>query len=170
MAQGRVTKIARDNDGNVVDRAHDNPILETRKCIVEFEGGEEAELTVNVIAESMYAQCGPDVNQYVIFDSIVDYRRSTTTLCKADKTTVRPNDRNYMRRSTKGWQLFVQWKDCSTSREKLADMKGSHPIECAEYAVSQDIADEPPFTSEVPFWSTFFWTHKNCLRYSILAF
>ena len=34
MAQGRVTKRARDNDGNVVGRAHANPILDTRKCIL----------------------------------------------------------------------------------------------------------------------------------------
>ena len=39
---------------------------------------------------------------------------------------------------------------CSTSWEKIADMKESHPIECAEYAVSQDIADEPTFNWWVP--------------------
>ena len=100
MAQGSFTKRARDNDGNVVGRTHDNPILNTRKYIVYFEGGEEAELTANVTAESMYARCDPDGNQYVMFDSIVDYRRSTTALCKADQTAVRPNGRTYMRRST----------------------------------------------------------------------
>ena len=39
---------------------------------------------------------------------------------------------------------------CSTSWEKIADMKESHPIECAKYAVSQDIADEPAFNWWVP--------------------
>ena len=150
MTQVRAVKRTRDNGGNVVDRAHDNPILDTRKYVVEFEGGEEAELTANVIAESMYAQCDPDGNLYVMFDSIVDYRKSTTALCKADQTAVRQDGRTFMRRSTKGWQLCVQWKDGSTSWEKLVDMKESHPIECAEYAVSQDIADEPTFNWWVP--------------------
>ena len=84
LAQGKVTKRARDNDGNVIGRAHDNPILDTRKYIVAFEDGEEAELSANAIAQSMYAQCDPEGNQYVLFNSIVDYRRSTTTLTKAD--------------------------------------------------------------------------------------
>ena len=69
---------------------------------MEFERGEEAELTANVIAESMYAQCDPDENLYVMFDSIVDYRRSTTALCKADQTAVKQDGRSFMKRSTKG--------------------------------------------------------------------
>ena len=77
VAQGNVTKRARGNDGNVIGRAHDNPILDTRKYIVAFEDGEEAELSANATAQSMYAQCDPEGNQYVSFGSIVDYRRST---------------------------------------------------------------------------------------------
>ena len=43
LAQGRVTKRARDADENVIGRANENPILDTRKYVVEFDGGEEAE-------------------------------------------------------------------------------------------------------------------------------
>ena len=93
----------------------------------------------------MYAQCNPEGNQYVLFDSIVDYRRSTTAITKADQKVVKANGRTFLRRSTKGWQLCVQWKDGSTSWERLADMKETHPLECAEYAASQDLADEPAF-------------------------
>ena len=50
-----------------------------------------------------------------------------------------------MRRTTSGWQLCIQWKDGSTLWGKLSDLKGSHPIECAEYAVSQGIQNEPDF-------------------------
>ena len=130
---------------NVIRRAHDNPILDTRRYVVAFENGEEAELSANAIAQSMYAQCDPEGNQYVLFDSIVDYRRSTTAMTKADQKVVKANGRTFLRRSTKGWQLCVQWKDGSTSWERLADMKETHPLECAEYAVSQDLADEPAF-------------------------
>ena len=63
MAQGRVTKRVRDNDGNVIGRANENPILDTRKYVVEFASGEEAELSANAIVQSMYAQCDPDGNQ-----------------------------------------------------------------------------------------------------------
>ena len=71
-------KRARDNDDNFIGCANENPILDTRRYVVEFEDGEQAELAANTIAQSMYAQCGPDGNQFVMFDSIVDFRRSTT--------------------------------------------------------------------------------------------
>ena len=63
MAQGRVVKRTRDNDGNVIGRANMNPILDTRKYVVEFEDGEEAELATNTIAQSTSACCDPDNNQ-----------------------------------------------------------------------------------------------------------
>ena len=45
-----------------------------------FEDGTEAELTANAIAQSMYAQCDPDGNQYLMLNSIVDFLRSTNDL------------------------------------------------------------------------------------------
>ena len=81
LAQGRVLERARDNDDNVIGRANKKPILDTRGYIVEFEDGDQAEIAANTIAQSMYAQCDPDGNQYVMIDSIVDFRRSTTALC-----------------------------------------------------------------------------------------
>ena len=72
-----------------------------------------------------------------------DYQKGDSALAKTDQIAYKADGRTFMRRSTKGWKLCVQWKDGSTSWEKLSDMKESHPIPCAEYAVSQDIADEP---------------------------
>ena len=42
---------------------YENPILDTRKYIVQFNDGDEAELAANVIATNMYAQCDPEGNQ-----------------------------------------------------------------------------------------------------------
>ena len=72
IAQGRVTKRAFGNDGNVIEKAHENPILGTRKYIVESETGEEAKSSANAIVLNMYAQCDPEGIQYFLFDSIVD--------------------------------------------------------------------------------------------------
>ena len=77
-------KRARDNDDNIIGCANEKPILDTREYVVEFKDGEQAELAFNTIAKSMYAQCDPDGNQYVMFDSIVDFRRRKTALCYAD--------------------------------------------------------------------------------------
>ena len=150
MAQGRVTKRLRDNDGNPIGRANTNPILDTREYVVEFNDGMEAELAANAIAQNMYAQCDPDGHKYVLLDSLIDYRRSTTALCYADQKITGENGRTYMRRTTAGWQVCAQWKDGSTSWEKLSDFKESHPIETAEYAIAQNLECEPAFNWWVP--------------------
>ena len=80
MAMERVTKRACDSDVNPLGTAHENPILDTRQYIVEFNDGDEAELSANVIANNMYAQCDPEGNQYVLLDSLINFRRSTTAL------------------------------------------------------------------------------------------
>ena len=80
MTMGRVTTRARDSDGNPLGNANDNPILDTCQYIVQIADGDEAELAANVIATNMYAQCNPDGNQYVLLDSLIDYRCSTTAL------------------------------------------------------------------------------------------
>ena len=149
MAMGRVTKRARDPDGNAMGTAHANPILDTRQYIVQFNDGDEAELAANVIATNMYAQCDPDGNQYILLDSLIDFRRSTTALCYNDQKITTDGKTSY-RRSTAGWQLCCQWKDGSTSWVKLSDLKESHPIETAEYAVAQGLDGEPAFNWWVP--------------------
>ncbi len=49
MVKGRVTARKRDRDSNPVGRANDNPILDTRSYIVDFDDGDQTELTANMI-------------------------------------------------------------------------------------------------------------------------
>ena len=110
MAMERVTKRARDPDGNPLGTAHENPILDTRQYIVQFNDGGEAELAAIVIAANMYTQCDPEGNQYVLLDSLINFRRSTTALCYDDQK-VTFNGGTHYRRSTAAWYLFCQWRD-----------------------------------------------------------
>jgi hypothetical protein len=63
LVKGRVTARKCDQDGNPVGRDNDNPILDNRSYIVNFNDGDQTELTANMIAESLYSQCDPDGNQ-----------------------------------------------------------------------------------------------------------
>ncbi len=75
MARGRVTAQKRGADGNPKGRASSNPILDTCEYSVTFDDGDMTKLTANLITESMYAQCDPEGNQYVLLDSLQDHRR-----------------------------------------------------------------------------------------------
>jgi hypothetical protein len=57
-----------------------------------------------------------------------------------------------LRRTTAGWHLCIEWRDGSTTWERLADVKESYPTEVAEYAITHDIHEQPAFA-----W----WVHKT---------
>ena len=57
MPRGCMICQKHDADGNPIGRSNQNPILDTCLYEVEFPQGEMTELTANIIAESMYAQC-----------------------------------------------------------------------------------------------------------------
>ena len=66
IVQSRVSNYVRDSAGNSVDRADNNLIKDSRGSTIEFEDGHESKFATNIIAQSMYAQCDPNENMYVI--------------------------------------------------------------------------------------------------------
>ncbi len=48
MVKGHVTARKRDGEGNPVGHANDNPILDTRSYIINFDDGDQTELTANM--------------------------------------------------------------------------------------------------------------------------
>jgi hypothetical protein len=90
-----VTARKRDIDGNPTGVANANPILDIRDYVVTFDDGDVTELTANLIAESMYTQCDPDGNQYVLLDLIIDHRRLDTATKLSDQTFVRNRGRKF---------------------------------------------------------------------------
>ena len=55
MKRGQIVVQSHDDSGNVMDKVHINPMVDTRMYQVEFINGEVTELTANVMAESIYA-------------------------------------------------------------------------------------------------------------------
>jgi hypothetical protein len=103
-----------------------------------------------MIAESLYSQCDPDGNQYVLLEEIVDDQPLPAAIMLSDQRIACSDRQIYLKRSAIGCQLCCQWKDGSTSWENLADLKESHPIETAEYAKIFGIDNEPAFNWWVP--------------------
>jgi hypothetical protein len=103
-----------------------------------------------MIAESLYLQCDPDGNQYVLLEEIVDHQRLPAAVMLSDQKIARADGKTYLKRSTVGWHLCCQWKDGSMPWENLADLKESHPIESVKHAKILDIDHEPAFNWWVP--------------------
>ena len=100
-ARGKVIGRKRDTYENAVVRTNDKPILETRKYRVDFYDGEVSELTENMIVESMYAACDDSGNEYLMMESIVDYRNSDKDISVCNQKMVHRGWR-FMRQSTVG--------------------------------------------------------------------
>ena len=92
----------------------------------------------------MYAQCDTEGNQYLLLKEIVDWKKDYSTTDPADMYVTHGSNRHF-RKTTKGWHLCVEWKDGTTSWERLADLKESNPIEVAEFAVAHGLQDQPAF-------------------------
>ena len=54
------------------------------------------------------------------------------------------------KKTTKGWEFLVKWKDGSTNWISLKDMKESYTPQVAEYAVASHIDQEPAFAWWIP--------------------
>ena len=144
MARGHVVARSRDANGNMMGGSHTNPVLDTRTYQVEFAVGNITEATKNVIAESIYAQCDSEENEYLLLDELVDYQRDNKAISlSGQQATV--EGRPVTGKTTAGWQICCQWKDGSTSWEKLSALKKSHPVQTTEFAVAQGIDHEPAF-------------------------
>ena len=114
MARGHVVARSIDDNGDVMGKSHTNPILDTRMYQVEFAGGEFTELTTNAIAESMYAQCDLEGNEYLLLNAIVDYQNHSKAISLPDQQTT-VWSRPVTHKITAGWQICCQRKDGSTS-------------------------------------------------------
>jgi hypothetical protein len=141
----RVLRRKHDVDGKVVGTAHHNPALDSWVYEVCFPDGRTKELAANVIAEAIYAQCDADENQYVLLDAIVDYHKDPSVAVARDDQVTIVDGKKIIKCSTRGWELCCEWKDGSTSWQKLSDLKESHPLQVVEFAFAAQIAVEPAF-------------------------
>ncbi len=77
-------------------------------------------------------------------DELIDIKCTNDALT-LDQQRITFNGTTCQHKSTKGWFIHCRWKDGSTSWEKLSDLKESHPVQVAEFAVQMGVALEPGF-------------------------
>ena len=151
LEHAKVIGRSKDINGEIVGVYDNNPMLNTMIYDVEFPDGDVREYGANVIAENIYAQVDLEGHSYNILDGIVDYKKESNAISKADKYIMTKSGQRRLRKSTAGWKLLVAWKDGSEEWIPLSVMKESNPIEVAEFAVAKDIDDEAAFCWWVPY-------------------
>jgi hypothetical protein len=140
-----VTGRKRGADGNPVGTANANPILDSREYEVKFQDGSTDTYAANVIAESLYSQCDSDGREFVMMKDIIEHRSDGSAVPMDDGEYLTPQGTRRKRWTTKGWHLLVEWKDGGSDWIPLKDMKESFPVQTAEYAVANKIAEQPAF-------------------------
>jgi hypothetical protein len=150
LLRGTVTGRKRDRDGLPTGRADPNPLLDTREYRVCFEDGTEDIYTANLIAECLYSQLDDAGRRLQALQEIVEHHKSASAIVDDDNAYYSTKSGRKPKRTTKGWRFLVEWKDGFTSWVPLADLKDSHPLEVADYVVSNNLLNEPAFRWWVP--------------------
>jgi hypothetical protein len=144
IQSGKVVRRKRELDGTVRGRANVNSMLDTRTYEIEFIHSRSDEYATNMISENMHAQCDTEGRQYNLMEGIIDHRNDGHAIAPADMY-IKHGSNKKVRKTTKGWHLCVEWKDGTTSWERLADLKESNPVEVADYADTKSLLDTPAF-------------------------
>ena len=146
-----VKKRRTDEDGNHIGVAHSNPICDTRLYDVTFSDGHTESIAANVIAENILTQVDSEGHRQLLLDEIIDHRVLPNAITKDNALITTPSGAQRRKLTTRGWELYVTWKDGSSNWVALKDIKESYPIELAQYSIDNSIDDQPAFAWWVPF-------------------
>jgi len=142
---GRVIKRSQDDNDNPTGRRHNNPLLDTRQYEVQFGDSSTAEYSANIIAENLFSQCDHEGRQNLVFKEIVDHQVDSSAIAPEDGFVMGFNGNQHKKKSTKGWDICVEWHDGTTSWVPLKDVKQSNPLELADYSVDNGLVEQPAF-------------------------
>ena len=152
IQKGIVKKRAVDINGVPIGIPSNNPLMDTRQYEIEFNDGQIEVLPANIIAENILSRVDEESKRQSMMDEIIDHRSSNQAVRKENGYVHNPhNGYKGRRKTTKGWDLCVQWKDGSIAWVPLKDMKDGFPLETAHYAINKSIEDEPAFAWWVPY-------------------
>jgi hypothetical protein len=71
VERGTVVQRARDQHGELIGIAHNNPLLDTREYEVEYPDGSLDVLTANQIAESLYSRIDAEGHNQLLMQEII---------------------------------------------------------------------------------------------------
>ena len=151
MMGARVKGRKRNAFGQEIGAYNENPMMNTMIYEIEFQDGTIKEYAANVIAENIYAQVDHEGSMYTLLDAIIDFKKDNSAVTRDNQHVMNRNRQRRLRKTTVGWKLPVLWKDGNDQWIPLKDLKESHPVDVAEFAVAKGINREPAFRWWIPF-------------------
>ena len=142
----RSEKPKRDHNNDPIGKKNSNPILDSRIYELEFPDGRVEEYAFDAIAENLLEQADDEGWDSGMLAEVIDHwvdNKIAIPKSEGTITSYNGSKRNVI--TTKGWDLYVRWKDQSTSWVQLSRIKESNPVQVAEYAYANKIADQPAF-------------------------
>ena len=145
IIMARVTKRVKYNRGNPRGIEHPTLFADHLLYEVSFPNVWTEELTANTIAENMLYQVDLEGHHYQVLTDIIDHSVNCSAF-KRSNGCIRIHDENlHAKKKTRGWELKVEWKYGTLSWISLNDIKALNHVKLAEYAVVNNIEDEPAF-------------------------
>ena len=130
---------------NNIGRCNTNPLIDTSVYGVELSNGEGQYITENRVSESIFQQCDPYGNGFLLFNHILD-NKSTEDVIYKDEGFIRRKHHNPERcKNTIGWELLVKWDNSPTRWGRLSDINESYLNDTTNYANGNIITYEPAF-------------------------
>ena len=102
-----------DENGKVMGKRSENPMLNTLMYDVEFSDGTIRPYAANVIADNIYDQVDSEGIRTKIIDAIIDHCTNFHAVLKNGQYFVTKHGRQYLRKTTAGWKLLITMKDGS---------------------------------------------------------
>ena len=66
---------------------------------------------------------------------MTDHKEDDSAIAKVDGFIKASSGNLHRKRTTRGWNLLVEWKDVSVDWVPLKELKQSNPVDLDEYAV-----------------------------------
>ena len=145
ILRARVKRQAIGEEGLPIGTAHTNPMTDTRQYEVEYEDGTTEILAANLLAENILAQVDEYGHKHQMLEEIGGHRKTDEAIEESDAWLTTKSGSRRRKLTTRGWELFIIWKDGSSNWIPLSEMKASFPVETAMYAVDHQLQSEPAF-------------------------
>ena len=120
-------------------------MIDSRVYELGFPDGKVEEYLANIIIENMLDQVRRNDWDASLFDEIISVRKDNSAICRGPGAYVTINGLRKPVVTAKGWSVQIKWKDGTMSWTPLSTVKASNPIDLVEYAVGDNVADEPAF-------------------------